>query len=165
MFVYLVQHAESMKEEVDPSRPLSERGISDIKKTAVYLARLNIKVQKIFHSTKLRARQTAEILSENLKSIKGSTEVDGLSPLDDPKIWAKRLKDIPEEVMLVGHLPHLGKLASLLLCGDENKNVISFKMAGVVCLKRDENGTWSLQWMLTPDVVLEEGTRSTCDGL
>ncbi len=163
MLVYLVQHADAKKEEVDTARPLSEKGLLDIKKVASYASQLNIKIYKIFHSSKLRARQTAEILSENLKPAKGISEVDGLAPLDDPKIWAERLKDIPDDVILVGHLPHLGKLSSLLLCGNADKNVVSFKMAGIVCLKKDDIGEWSLQWMLTPEIVA--GEKNYCDGL
>lgn len=153
MLIYLVQHADAKKEEIDPARPLSEKGLKDIKKIASYVLQLNIKVYKIFHSSKLRARQTAEVLSDNLKPAKGMSEVDGLTPLDDPNIWALRLKDIPDDIMLVGHLPHLAKLASLLLCGNADKNVVSFKMAGIVCLKKDDSGAWSLQWMLTPEIV------------
>jgi len=155
MFIYLVQHADAKKEKIDLARPLSEKGRQDIKKIASYVSQLNIKVYKIFHSLKLRARQTAEILSENLKPIKGISEIDGLAPLDDPNIWAERLKDIPDDIVLVGHLPHLGKLSSLLLCGNADKNVVSFKMAGIVCLKKDDTGAWFLQWMLTPEIVAE----------
>lgn len=165
MFLYLVQHAEAKKEEIDPTRPLSEKGIQDIHKVASYLSHLNFTLHKIFHSSKLRARQTAEILAKNLKPSKGVSEVDGLSPLDDPYIWGNRLKDIPEDVMLVGHLPHLGRLTSFLLSGDVNKNIVSFRMAGVVCLKRDDNGEWLLQWMLTPETVIDTGIKQVCDGL
>lgn len=165
MFLYLVQHAEAKKEEVDPSRPLSEKGLQDINMIALYLSKLALRVHKIFHSNKLRAKQTAEVLSEMLKPVKGISETDGLAPLDNPNIWEERLKDIPEDIMLVGHLPHLGRLASLLLCNDPDKNIISFKMAGIVCLKRDEIKTWSLQWMLIPEIVLEKGTKTICNGL
>jgi len=165
MFLYLVQHAEAKKEEEDPARPLSEKGLQDITAVASYLSQLNIKVYKIFHSTKLRAKQTSEILFESLKPVKGMSEVDMLSPLDNPGIWAERLKDMPDDIILVGHLPHLGRLASLLLCGDAEKNVISFRMAGILCLKRDEAGAWSLQWMLTPEIVVGEKGMGSCDGL
>lgn len=98
--------------------------------------------------------------------MKGISEVDGLSPLDEPNIWAERLKDVPDDLFLVGHLPHLARLASLLLCGNADKNIVSFRMAGIVCLKRDDAGTWSLQWMLTPEVVVgTKGMDSYCDGL
>lgn len=155
MFLYLVQHADAKREEEDPTRPLSKKGLQDINRVASYVSNLNIRVYKIFHSNKLRAKQTAEVLSENVKPIKGVSEVEGLAPLDNPDIWAERLKDIPDDVILVGHLPHLGKLSSLLLCGNADKNVVSFKMAGIVCLKKNDIGEWSLQWMITPEIVAE----------
>jgi phosphohistidine phosphatase len=163
MFIYLVQHADSKKEEEDPARPLSEKGLQDIIKVASYLSLLNIVVDKIFHSKKLRAKQTADVLSQTLKPSKGATEIDGLAPMDDPGIWAERLKDLKNDVILVGHLPHMARLASLLLTGNPDKNIVSFRMAGIVCLKRDENSLWSLQWMLTPDVVI--GEKGGCDSL
>lgn len=166
MFLYLVQHGDAKKEDEDPSRPLSDKGRHDISRVASYISHLNISVLRLFHSAKLRAKQTAEILFEHLRPVKGLSEVDGLSPLDDPQIWAERLKDIPDDLILVGHLPHLGRLASLLLCENPEKNVISFRMAGIVCLKRDDSGTWSLQWMLTPEIVIgEKGMDYSCDGL
>lgn len=154
MFLYLVQHAEAKREEEDPLRPLSEKGLRDIKKVAFHVSRLRINVDRIIHSGKLRAKHTAEVLSEKLKPSKGLSDSDGIAPLDDPKIWAERLKGIKENIMLVGHLPHLGKLASLLLSGSADKGIVEFRMAGIVCLKRDDKGVWSLQWMLTPDVVI-----------
>jgi len=154
MILYLVRHAEAKSEVEDTTRPLSDKGLQEIKKMASYVSRLNIKVDQILHSTKLRARQTAEVLNENLKPPKGISDVDALAPLDDPNKWAERLKSITNDTILVGHLPHLGKLASLLLCGDVDRNFLAFKSAGMVCFKREDNGTWSLQWMLTPEIVL-----------
>jgi phosphohistidine phosphatase len=153
MFLYLVQHAEAKKEEEDPARSLSEKGILDIGRVAACISRIDIRIDAIFHSNKLRARQTAEVLASRLTPSGGIAEKDGLSPLDDPKIWADRLKEMTGNVMLTGHQPHLGKLASLLLCQDEDKNIVSFRMAGVVCLGRDDSGVWSLQWMLVPGVI------------
>jgi phosphohistidine phosphatase len=166
MNIYLVQHADAKSEQEDPFRPLSAKGREDITRVAAYLSQLNIPVGKIFHSTKVRAKQTAEILFEHLKPSRGVSEADGLSPLDEPAIWAERLSDLPDGVVLVGHLPHLARLASLLLCGETDKNIVSFRMAGIVCLGRDDTGSWSVQWMLTPDVIIgEKGTGYACDGL
>lgn len=158
MFLYLVQHAEARTEEEDPTRSLSEKGMKDIRKVASHVSRMNFKISRILHSKKLRARQTAEVLSEHMRPTGVTAESDGLAPLDDPSSWADRLKyltaSVTENIVLVGHLPHLGKLASLLLCGDPEQNVVSFKMGCIVCLERDEKGNWSLQWMITPDVLV-----------
>ena len=154
MFLYLVQHAKAKSEEEDPDRSLSEQGLLEIKRVATYVSRLGFTVDAIFHSTKLRAKQTAEVLANHIKSSGGISERDWLAPLDDPTVWAERLRRMTESVMLTGHLPHLGKLASLLLCGDADRHIIAFKMAGIVCLWRDDSGNWSLQWMLIPEVVV-----------
>lgn len=154
MLFYLIQHGDAKREEEDPSRPLSEKGIMDVKGVASHISRLNIEVEEVLHSSKLRAKQTAEIISEKLKIKKGISETDSLSPLDDVSIWAERLKTRNDSLMLVGHLPHLGKLASLLLCDEKERNVVSFKMGGIVCLKRDDAGSWSLQWMITPETLI-----------
>jgi phosphohistidine phosphatase len=153
MFLYLVQHGEAKREEEDPSRPLSDKGGEDVKRVASYVSRLNLEIKEVFHSGKARAKQTAELLAGIMRIAKGISHTDGLFPLDDPVVWAERLKGEKESLMLVGHLPHLGKLSSLLLSGDKEKNIISFKMGGIVCLKRDEVGIWSLQWMITPEIL------------
>ena len=153
MRLYLVQHTEPKSKEEDPERPLSEKGLQEIRKVASYLSRLNIRVDRILHSGKLRAKQTAEALSEELTPPEGLSGTDGLAPLNDPVIWAGRLKEMTGDIMLVGHLPHLEKLASLLLCGDRDKKIVTFRMGGVVCLKREDNGDWSLQWILTPEMA------------
>jgi phosphohistidine phosphatase len=92
-------------------------------------------------------------MAENLNIEKSISETDGLAPMDDASIWAERLNKRTNALMLVGHLPHLGKLASLLLCSEKERNVVAFKMGGVVCLKRDDIG-WSLQWMITPETLI-----------
>jgi len=166
MFLYLVRHAEAKREEEAPARPLSEKGLEDITKIASYVSLLNISIDKILHSSKLRAKQTAEVLFKSLKPLRGLKETDGLSPLDSPEIWADRLKDLRNDVVLVGHLPHLAGLASLLLSGNADNNIVSFRPAGLLCLKRDDSGRWSLQWMLTPEIVAgATGIGNYCDGL
>ena len=153
MKLYLVQHAEAKAEQDDPSRGLSEKGLNDIKKTASHAAGLSIKISRIFHSGKKRALQSAQILAGDLHPDKGVSESDGLAPMDEPKTWAERLSSAEEDIMLVGHLPHLGKLAGLLICGSENKKAVNFTMAGIVCLKRNGGGSWSVEWALTPETI------------
>jgi len=166
MFLYLVRHGDAKREEEDPSRALSEKGMYDISRIASHISQLNPDVLRIFHSQKLRARQTAEILFGYLKPLGGLSEVDGLSPLDSPDIWAGRIRAMRDDAILVGHLPHLGRLASLLLCGKSEQNMIALRTAGIICLHRDEAGIWTVEWMLTPEIVLgEKGIGYTCDSL
>ena len=154
MLLYLVQHAEAKSEVQDPARDLTEQGLRDIKKVAAYLGRLQLEVRQILHSGKTRALSTAKVLAEAWQPPQGVAASPGLAPLDDPGIWAGRLADMTGNLALVGHLPHLGKLAALLVSGDPEKGIISFKMAGVVCLRRLEPGQWVVEWLIIPEVVL-----------
>lgn len=154
MLLYLVQHAEAKSEAEDPKRDLTAKGLRDIKKVAAYLGRLKLEVCQILHSGKTRALSTAKVLAEALQPPQGVAASPGLAPLDDPGIWAGRLAEMTGDLALVGHLPHLGKLAALLVSGDPEKGIINFKMAGVVCLRRLAPGQWVVEWLIIPEVVL-----------
>jgi len=152
MHLYLVQHGETKSEKEDPSRPLSEKGRRDVRKNASFVSsNMGTSVESIFHSGKLRAAQTAEIIAEYLKPGKGVSERDGLTPMDDPAMWTKRLEP-GTDLMLVGHLPHLARLASLLICGTAKAGVVNFHMGGIVSLKK-ENDEWSVDWIIIPEMI------------
>jgi len=153
MFLYLVRHGEAKNEFADPSQALSEQGLRDVQKVASHLARIGTPVDIIFHSDRLRAEQTAAVLSDHLRPGGGVVETDHLGPFDDPSEWEHRLRDRDRNIMLVGHLPYMEKLFSLLMCGFTAEQIITFSNSTIVCLKRGMTGTWVLQWMIDPDVV------------
>ena len=62
MNVYLVQHGEAEPENIDPTRPLTERGRQEVEGVATFAARLDLDLVQIQHSGKTRAEQTATIL-------------------------------------------------------------------------------------------------------
>ncbi len=154
MFLYLVQHAEAKPEEEDPARDLTDKGRLEIENVAHHLKRLNVQVRQIFHSGKTRAETTAKVLAWHLKPPAGVSEASGLAPLDDPEVWADRVAPLDEDILAVGHLPHLGKLAALLMTGDKERSVVNFRMGGVVRLKRLAAGQWAVDWMVLPEIIL-----------
>jgi phosphohistidine phosphatase len=151
MYLYLAQHAEAKPAETDPTRGLTAKGAVDVRKAAAHLQKLNLDIKRIYHSGKTRAHETASILAVQLSPVKGVIEADGLAPQDDPQIWCERLKGLDENTVLVGHLPHLRRLASLLLCGDSERTVVHLKTGGIVCLRRLEDD-WSLEWAISPEL-------------
>ncbi len=146
MRVYLVQHAEAKSEEEDPERRITEKGRKETEKVAEFLKKAGVKVDVIFHSTKTRAKQTAQIFSEYLGA--KVEEKDYLEPLADPKIWAERIREEKRNVMIVGHLPHLSKILKELV-GCE---AVKFRYSGVLCLEREEE-TLKVLWYVTPDII------------
>ena len=69
MRLYLVQHGEALPKQVDPERPLSERGRSDVARVADFLKGAGIRVTRVAHSGKTRARQTAELLASFVRRL------------------------------------------------------------------------------------------------
>ncbi len=153
MKLFLIQHAQAKNKEEDPQRPLTDEGKANIKKVAQHVARTIPEIAEIWHSEKLRAKQTAQILAEVLKISDKLKECPGLTPNDTVGPVKERLMEIKENLAIVGHLPFLEKLASTLLSHSQEASIISFAMAGIVCLNRDQENNWSVEWMITPDVV------------
>ena len=78
-----------------------------------------------------------------------------MSPNDDPHGMYDELmagRDGAGAIMLVGHLPHLARLAGLLLAEDADKAPIRFVNSGVLKICPVQTG-WAVQWYLTPDCV------------
>jgi len=150
MRLYLVQHGESKPEDVDPSRGLTEKGGSDVGNVAAFLKSQEPSVKTVWHSGKTRARQTAEILASAIAA-QAQTR-DGLAPNDPVDPVQEELTQITSDLMIVGHLPFLGKLTSALIAGSESADAVTFRQGGIVCLERDEHGSWRVRWMITPDL-------------
>jgi len=151
MRLYLVQHAAATSKEEDSTRPLTAQGREDIVRTGGFLSLFERpKPSRIVHSDKLRSQQTAQMFAEawGCQNIEESLD---LSPHSDPNIWAKRLIEMHEDTLLVGHLPHLQALAGLLLCHNAQREVIQLRHAGVSCLQRQEND-WHLLWQIHPQL-------------
>jgi phosphohistidine phosphatase len=91
MKVYLFQHGQSVSEDVDPARPLSEKGQKDVEKVAQFLKGINLKISVILQSGKTRATQTAEILNPKVTSAEGVMKKQGLAPNDPVDPWVDEL--------------------------------------------------------------------------
>ncbi len=153
MKLYLVQHGHAVSKEQDPQRPLSEKGIADLNKMADFIKPMNIAVDYLWHSEKKRAIQTAEVLAEVIEVNEDIRAREGLNPNDDVNVLEKELRSIDGNVMVVGHMPFLGKLASLLLSGSEAAGIVRFQQGGIVCLSCDEESGWQIQWMVVPEIL------------
>ncbi len=152
MPLFLVQHGKSLPKEINPDQGLSEEGINEVNRIANVAGGYRIKVSAIKHSNKKRARQTADILASVLKPEKGIMEITGLKPLDDVSAIAGTLTS-QENIMLVGHLPHLEKLTSYFITGKTEKTIFKFQNGGIVCLdKASDNQSWFIKWSLMPKI-------------
>jgi phosphohistidine phosphatase len=153
MRAYLVQHGKAKSADEDPDRALSDEGRDEVTRIAEFLAALRISVSLIQHSGKTRAEETAHILASAIRATSGPGRTDGLDPDSDPSMTANFLKVYDDDILLVGHLPHMERLASLLLTGKPDRRSVQFRNGGVVCLEKDGNGGWSVLWAVTPELL------------
>jgi len=153
MKLYLVQHGEAASKDVDPERPLTEKGREDSANTARFLKSAGITVNAIWHSGKTRTMETAEIFEKELPPQEGILQKDGLAPMDPPAAILDAAGSVSKDMMIVGHLPLLQKLASLALIREEEPGIVRFSMGGVVCLERNEEGAWQLFFEIIPELL------------
>jgi phosphohistidine phosphatase len=160
MRVYLVQHGEAHAEAVSPERELTPRGRSDVERIAALLADSGVRVAKVCHSGKTRARQTADLLAARLAPGVTSEALAGINPNDPVEPMAERLRGWGEDALVAGHQPFLGKLVALLIAGRSEPPVVAYQPGSVVCLERDAEGRWILVWMVRPELVARVQVRS-----
>ena len=152
MALLLVQHGKSLAKEIDPEQGLSDEGRAETMKIAAAARDHGVRIARIVQSGKKRAVQTAEIFASALQPEDGVRKGEGLNPLDDVAAFAKKIA-LSEDLMLVGHLPFMERLASLLITGAADKPVIRFQNSGIVCLDKDADADhWTIRWTLFPRI-------------
>lgn len=150
MKLYLMQHGDALSKEQDPERPLSPAGEAAVRAMAELL-RGKLHPVRILHSGKLRARQSAELLARAVPGV-APQAVEGLAPNDDTAAFAAQIAQWDEEVVLVGHLPFMARLATRLLGADEAGPLVAYQTGSVLCLQRTE-GVWQVAWMVRPELL------------
>lgn len=153
MRLYLVQHGKAVEKKLDPDRPLTPEGAREVDSVGAFLSPRQLDIPVVWHSGKTRARQTAGQLAKCVAQHGAVEQRDGLAPNDDVRPLAADLRAREEDAMVVGHMPFLSRLASLLLAGDKKREVVGFTNAGVVCLERNDQGDWQVKWIVTPELV------------
>jgi phosphohistidine phosphatase len=159
--LYLIRHA--FAAHADPSRwpddaerPLTEEGMARFRVAARGLQRLVPAVDAMLSSGYARAWQTAELLHD----------VAGwLEPEECPALEAGRpatsVLDVLEgrierSIALVGHEPHLSRLASLLCTGSEDGLQLELKKGAVASLSFAgpvEPARACLRWTVSPKIL------------
>ena len=153
MKLYLVQHGEACSKDVDPERPLTEQGQKDIDHLARFLKRSEQQVDRVIHSGKLRARQTAEQLAKVLSPTIELEHSSLINPNDDPAIFVAWLEQQKRNTLVVGHLPFMARLISYLLTGDVNRILVAYQPGSMVCLETSEGVDWQVNWMVRPELL------------
>jgi phosphohistidine phosphatase len=163
MKLYLARHGHALPDKDDTRRPLSPQGIEAVRAMAAFF-RGNAAlagVHAVWHSPLARARETAQALVQVLQLDVLLVETTGLMPEDDPAVIADRLERVDQTVMIVGHEPHLGSLATLLVRGKVKPVGFDFKKGSVMALestggrhKKSGRTRWRVYWHVSPSLLL-----------
>jgi phosphohistidine phosphatase len=145
--IYLVHHGDAVGPEEDPMRPLSAHGRAAVLLVADEAARRGARPQCIWHSGKLRARQTAEACWRICNPFATLTAERGLQPADPPAWMHERLIGETRDIMVVGHMPHLPGLLRLLVGDDPQTSAVTFPLHGMVALEADGD-RWKEAWRI-----------------
>lgn len=151
MNLYLVQHGTAVDKSIDAERPLSPDGAGDVNRVASLLAMAGIAPERILHSGKLRAEQTAALFGKHLPSA-GTPEVtEGIAPMDPVEEFARRAAGWSDDVLVCGHQPFMGRLVSHLLGKNPSTNTVEYVPGSVAGLTRDDSGLWTLRCFIRPE--------------
>lgn len=156
--LYLVRHAIAETQSAtgrDGDRELTREGAAKFRRAALGLKRLGVEPDLVLSSPLRRALQTAALLCEVLAPGLEVTEHAPLSPGRSPEAVLNGLRAHSgvRQLVLVGHEPDLGQLASQLLTGLPGSARFPFKKGAVAAVEigalppRDKG---ELQWFLTP---------------
>lgn len=116
-----------------------------MERTARAAAEHGARPEVVWHSGKLRAKQTAEILWRTCNPLSMLSATKDLQPADPPGWMRDRLRGESRDVLIAGHYPHLPRLLALLL--DDPSAEIRFPQHGIVALRTDDEGeTWAEEW-------------------
>ena len=132
-------------------RPLSPWGREAVERLAADAATRNVKPAVIWHSGKLRAKETAEAFWRACNPFADFSATRDLQPGDPPEWMRDRLHGESRDILIAGHYPHLPRLLTLLLTGGDGEPA-PFPQNGVVALETEDAGeTWRELWRMSPD--------------
>ncbi len=152
MRLYLMRHGEAEFGPIDDERALTSEGRASASRAGEALARLRPGIARALHSGKRRARETAEIVIAGVTPLPPVQAAAGLGPDDDPECTAASVLAESLPTLVVGHLPHLSRLASFLLTGDPERALVRMPPGAIAFLSSDD-GPWRLSWLLPPDLL------------
>ena len=141
----------------DDQRPLSDEGMKKTGNIAQALKKIRCNPTRIVTSPLIRARQTADIAARVLCPDTTPEPNGVMAPFVSAEETGNWLTEQdPEDIMLVGHNPHMEQLASYLISGSDDIE-IRLKKASICRIAFDEevqSGCGMLEWLMQPAQLL-----------
>lgn len=155
--LYLMRHgiAEDGYDIRDAERRLTDEGRRKVGVVAHSLAAIDVVPDVILASPLVRAQETAAIVASILAPELAVETLTSLSNGHDPETLLAELAAYRghSQVVLIGHQPSLGELASHLLTGAPHRAALGFKKAAVAAIRvgaLPPRGPGELLWFAPP---------------
>jgi phosphohistidine phosphatase len=162
MLLLLIRHAHAGDRDPDQwpddrDRPLTKKGRKRQRVVSRALARLGARPTLVLTSPWTRARQTAELLADELTLDSNPVPCDGLaaSPALTRLTEAIGQRRPSAVVALVGHSPWIEELGGILLAGAPESLRIDFPKGGVLGIDLEAllPGSGELRFFLRPEMA------------
>jgi phosphohistidine phosphatase len=153
MKLYLARHGAALDTNINPLRPLSEQGKIQVTRLADFLSPFGVLVSTVYHSTQLRAQQTATLLAAAMAPGQEIAVLNHLESDSSAELLYEQILGWSDDTLLVTHLPFVGELLAKLLGTRQNKSIVHWQPGTLVCLERVTLDHWLINWILTPNVI------------
>ena len=148
MKLYLVQHGEAHPQEIDPDRSLTGQGRDDVDRLAALLKRATIRVDRVIHSGKLRALQTAQALAG---AIAPGVELESsglINPNDNPKAFDWQSENWNRATLVLPQLPFMARPASHLLVSQHTACIPAVPPGRLACVEANGAAGSPIAWLI-----------------
>lgn len=163
MELYIIRHGDAIDHNDpqvtgDAMRWLTDKGREEVAVSARLLAKLGVVPDLVLTSPMVRARQTAEIVSEMIGP-SGGPEVS------DHLVYGGSLagvladiteRDRPQRIVLAGHMPSVGALVGYLAWGTP-ENEVPFRTGELCRIDLPDDapmpGNGDLRWLIPPKIA------------
>lgn len=158
MRIYLMQHGPNLSKDKDPEEGLSREGSRLVQAVATAMAGMGLGFARVVTSPKKRARQTAVLVARACGHDEAAIHPSpAAKAMADPNDTLSLIPELPADgaCLLVGHLPNLARLASLLLCGDVDGVKLAFHRGGLcrIDAQAPQPGAGELVWQIPPETL------------
>lgn len=146
MKIYIGRHGLANSAVIDPHVSLSHQGQRETEEIAKLLSKYTLDIRQIYHSDKVRAAQTAEILASNLKIPRQTLPLLNPSSSIEPII-----SHLEDGAMYIGHLPTVEDLVCELVL-KKPIPFVSFIPSTLICLEQ-VGESWVINWIISPNLI------------
>lgn len=154
MKLILVRHGKADLEFTnDNDRELTLRGRMQVERLANWLRHYELVDPQVWHSDKLRAFQTAEIIRDKAGWFCQLRPREELRPGSDVQTILDMIRNEDRDLIIISHMPLLSEVTAALLVNGPEAVFWEFGTGGALVLQREGFRDWIVQGFVRPSML------------